>query len=52
VVPVLLAAVRLTEGALAGEPWAAAAGWWQLLVGFDVVFLVVGLLTFEFVLEA
>jgi hypothetical protein len=26
--------------------------WWQLLLGFDVVFLVVGLLVFEFVLEA
>jgi heme exporter protein B len=52
VVPVLLAAVRLTEGALAGEPWAAALPWWQLLLGFDLVFVVVGLLTFEFVLEA
>jgi heme exporter protein B len=52
VVPVLLAAVRLTEGALAGEPWGTALPWWQLLVGFDVVFVVVGLLTFEFVLEA
>jgi heme exporter protein B len=52
VVPVLLAAVRLTEAALAGEPWSGAAAWWQLLVGFDVVFVVVGMLTFEFVLEA
>jgi heme exporter protein B len=52
VVPVLLAAVRLTDGALAGEPWAASAAWWQLLLGFDAVFLVAGLLTFEFVLEA
>lgn len=51
VVPVLLAAVRLTEAALAGEPWAASP-WWRLLLGFDVVFLVAGLLTFEFVLEA
>lgn len=52
VVPVLLAAVRLTESALAGEEWGAAAAWWQLLLGFDVVFLVAGMLTFEFVLEA
>ena len=51
-VPVLLTAVKLTEGALDGEPWTAAAAWWQLLLGFDVVFVVVGLLTFEFVLEA
>jgi heme exporter protein B len=51
-VPVLLASVRLTEGALVGEDWAVALGWWQLLAGFDVVFLVAGYLTFEFVLEA
>jgi heme exporter protein B len=51
-VPVLLAAVKLTESALGGEPWRTALAWWQLLLAFDVVFLVVGLLTFELVLEA
>jgi heme exporter protein B len=51
-VPVLLAAVKLTEGALAGEPWRTALPWWQLLLAFDVIFVVVGLLTFELVLEA
>lgn len=51
-VPVLLASVELTRAALAGEPWGAGAPWWRLLLGFDVVFLVVGLLTFEHVLEA
>ncbi|HEV8309890.1 MAG TPA: heme exporter protein CcmB [Methylomirabilota bacterium] len=52
VIPVLVASVRLTEGALGGEPWAASAAWWQLLLGFDIVFVVAGLLTFEFILEA
>ena len=51
-VPVLLAAVKLSELALAGEGWGAAWPWWQLLLGFDLVFVVAGLLTFEFVLEA
>ena len=51
-VPVLLAAVKLSELALAGEGRGAAWPWWQLLLGFDVVFVVAGLLTFEFVLEA
>jgi heme exporter protein B len=51
-VPVLIAAVRLTEAALAGDGAAATSGWWQLLLGFDVVFVTAGLLTFEFVLEA
>ena len=50
-VPVLIAAVRLTEVALAGGPAESSAGWWRLLLGFDVVFLTAGLLTFEFVLE-
>jgi heme exporter protein B len=51
-VPVLLASVKLTELALAGAGWEAAGPWWRLLLGFDVVFVVAGLLTFEFVLEA
>ena len=52
VVPVLLAAVRLTEAALDGAPWGAVGPWVSLLVGFDVIFVVAGLLAFEFVLEA
>ena len=51
-VPVLLASVRLTDGALAAEPWAVSLPWWQLLLGFDVIFVVAGCLTFEFVIEA
>ncbi len=50
-VPGLLASVKLTEAALNGDAWATVAPWWQLLLGFDVVFVVVGFLTFEFVLE-
>jgi heme exporter protein B len=52
VVPVLLATVKLTESALAVDPGPPTAPWWQLLLGFDLVFVVAGLLTFEFVLEA
>lgn len=52
VVPVLLASVRLTEAALDGAPWGIVGHWVRLLVGFDVIFVVAGLLTFEFVLEA
>lgn len=51
VVPVLLAAVQLTEAALDGAPWGAVGPWVSLLIGFDVIFVVAGLLTFEFVLE-
>jgi len=48
---VLLGAVSATEIVLAGQPLAEAAQWLKLLAAADVVYLVVGLLTFEFVLE-
>jgi heme exporter protein B len=51
-VPVLLATVSLTQAALAGEPLAAAGPWLTLLAAADCVYLVVGVLTFEFILEA
>jgi heme exporter protein B len=50
-VPVLLASVKATEAALAGEPLGTVAPWLQLLVAADVVYLVAGLLTFEALLE-
>jgi heme exporter protein B len=51
VVPVLLASVSATQTVLAGEPLTDAAAWLKLLAAADLVYLVVGVLTFEFVLE-
>jgi heme exporter protein B len=51
VVPVLLASVSATQVALSGQPLREAAPWLQLLGAADLVYLVVGVLTFEFVLE-
>jgi len=51
VIPVLLPASRLTELALAGESFAAEPHWLRLLVVFDLVFLVLGYLTFPLVVE-
>ena len=51
VVPVLLSSVSATQTVLAGEPLAEAAAWLKLLAAADLVYLVVGVLTFEFVLE-
>jgi heme exporter protein B len=51
-VPVLLATVKATEALLAGEPLTAVAQWLKLLVAADVVYLVVGVLTFDVILEA
>ena len=50
-VPVILGSVRATEAILAGEGLSAASHWLKLLAGFDVIFLVVSPLVFEFVLE-
>jgi heme exporter protein B len=49
-VPVLIAAVRSTQAALSSGAQ-EGSGWLSLLLVFDVVFLVVCCLVFEYVLE-
>jgi heme exporter protein B len=49
--PLFLSCVEATSLLLAGEPLKAAARWINLLVAFDVIFLVVGWLGFEYVVE-
>jgi len=48
-VPALIGAVETTAFALGGT--ASAAFWFKLLVVYDVVFVTVSLLIFEFALE-
>lgn len=50
-VPVILGAVHASDSLLAGRGLADAGHWVKLLAGFDVVFLAVCPLLFEFVLE-
>ena len=50
-VPVLLGTVKVTEALLLREPLGAVAHWLQLLVAADVVYLTIGLLTFDVILE-
>jgi heme exporter protein B len=50
-VPVLLATVKATEALLLGEPLSAVAHWIKLLAAADVIYVVVGLLTFDVLLE-
>ena len=49
--PVLIGAVAATGMVLEGGTWAEVSRWVQLLAVFDVMFLVVSSLTFEFILE-
>jgi heme exporter protein B len=50
-IPVLLATVKATEALLLGEPLGAVAHWVKLLAAADVIYVVIGLLTFDVVLE-
>jgi len=51
VVPIIIGAVKASGLALAGEPWGALSSWLQIIVAFDVIFLVVSFLVFAFVIE-
>jgi len=50
-VPVIIAAVKATQQVLAGSSLMGIANWLNLLIAFDVIFLVAAFLTFEFVVE-
>lgn len=50
-VPVILAAVHATAGALNGRSWADLGDWLKILFAFDAVFIIVCFVTFEYVLE-
>jgi heme exporter protein B len=49
--PLLLAAVKATAAALAGDPFGELGAWLQLLAAFDVIMLVAGLATYGYLLE-
>jgi heme exporter protein B len=51
VMPALIAAVKLTAGVLDGQAWAEVGRWLQLLVAFDLIFLVISYLAFDYVVE-
>jgi heme exporter protein B len=51
VIPVIVAAVKATAAVLAGQPWSGMLTWLQILVAFDIIYLVVSTLVFEFVAE-
>ncbi|MBN1994147.1 MAG: heme exporter protein CcmB [Anaerolineae bacterium] len=51
IIPVMLAAVRLTAGILDNLPFADIQHWLALLVVFDLVFIAASFVLFEFVVE-
>lgn len=51
VVPLLVAAVKITQGALQNLPFSDYQGWFTLLVAYDIIFVTAAFLTFEYVVE-
>jgi heme exporter protein B len=51
IVPLMLAAVRLTSAILDGTPLVDVSHWLSLLIAFDVIFIAVSFILFEFVVE-
>ncbi len=52
VIPVIIAAVEATKGALNGDPLTLYGQWLELLTIFDVVLTIVSFWMFEFVMDA
>jgi heme exporter protein B len=50
-IPVLVAVVKASSGALTGLPWEETAAWFHLLIGYDVIFLATAFLLFDYVVE-
>ncbi len=50
-VPLLLSCVRITQDILLGQGIENTLDWMRLLVGFDIIFLIISYLTFDFVME-
>ena len=51
VAPVIIAAVKATGLVFAGESWSSLSSWLQIMAAFDIIFLVVSSLVFEFIVE-
>ena len=51
VVPVIIAGVKTTALVLQGRLWGDMAIWFQIMIAFDIIYLVVSALVFEFVIE-
>lgn len=50
-IPIIIGSVEGTSAVFSGQDWSVVWGWLKILVAFDVIFLVVSFLTFEFIIE-
>lgn len=52
ILPVVISAVKVTAGILDGLPLGDLLHWLRFLIGFDIIFLVVCYMTFDYVVES
>jgi heme exporter protein B len=52
VLPAIVAAVKATAGVLDGGTLGSVGNWVALLAGFDIIFLAIAFMTFDFVVES
>ena len=52
ILPVVISAVKVTAGILDGLPISDLVRWLRFLTGFDIIFLVVSYMTFDYVVES
>ncbi len=50
-VPIIIGSVKATGLLMDGDPWSATWKWVNILIAFDIVYLVVSFLVFEYVIE-
>jgi len=51
VVPIIIAAVKSTGLILSGSPFGEIVSWLKLIIVFDIIYLVVSFLSFEYIIE-
>lgn len=51
IVPIIIAAVKALDGVFLGQKLSEVGSWLKLLAAYDVIFIVVGILTFEYVIS-
>ncbi|MFQ5707881.1 MAG: heme exporter protein CcmB [bacterium] len=50
-IPITISSVQATVAIFEEQEWSVAWGWMKILIAFDIIFVIVALLTFEYVIE-
>ena len=50
-IPIIICAVQATSAIFQGQEWSEIWNWLKILIVFDIIFLILAILTFEYVIE-